>query len=244
MGSHLLKYIITFIILSLSGVIILDYIILPNYVGYNDEHYLPDVRNQYREKAVYQLSALGFNTQEILIPYSDTNIPGTVIKMFPRAFTKVKEGRTIDLTIAGKDEDIAIPDISNLTLRNAKLTISRLGLGIDTIIYEYDNIIPDGFISFQLPKKGKTVNSSTNMTLGVSRGVPPDYYIIPDVVNFSLNKARNIILNAGLRVGDLIYEFQPDLVPNTIIEQNMTAGMRVSFPASINLLISTDKQDK
>jgi len=228
----------------LLGVIILDYIILPNYVGYNNEHYLPDVRNEYREKAVYQLRKLGFNTQEILIPYSDTNIPGTVIKMFPRAFTKVKKGTTIDLTIAGTDEDITIPNLNNTTIRNAKLIISKLGLGIDTVIYEYDNIIADGLISFQVPKKGKIVKSSTNMTLGVSKGAPPDYYIIPDVVNFSLNKARKTIINKGLRVGELIYEYQPDLVPNTIIEQNMTAGMRVSFPASINLLISTDKQSK
>ena len=94
------------------------------------------MRREYREKAVYQLRALGCNTQEILVAYSDANIPGTVIKMFPRAFTKVKEGRTIDLTIAGKDEDITIPDISHSTLRNAKLIIARLGLGIDTIIYE------------------------------------------------------------------------------------------------------------
>ena len=82
------------------------------------------------------------------------------------------------------------------------------------------------------------------MTLGVSKGDPPDYYIIPDVVNFSLNRARKIILKEGLRVGDLAFEYQPDLVPNTIIEQNMTAGMRVSFPASINLLISTDLENK
>ena len=44
-------------------------------------------------------------------------------------------------------------------------------------------------------------------------------------------------------MGEITYEFQPDLVPNTVIEQNMTAGMRVSFPASINLLISTDKEE-
>ena len=244
MGRSLLKYLIATIIFLLSGILLLDYIILPNYVGYNNEHYLPDVRFEYREKAVYQLRALGFNTQEILIPFSDTNTPGTVIKMFPRAFTKVKEGITIDLTIAGKDEDIIIPDISNSTLRNAKLIIGKLGLGIDTTIYEYDNIIPDGFITFQHPKKDKTVKSSTNMTLGVSKGPPPDYYIIPDVVNFSLHRARKIIIDKGLRVGFLNYEFQPDLVPNTVIEQNMTAGMRVSFPASINLLITTDKENK
>ena len=243
MGRSLLKYLIAFTFLSLSGIVILDYFILPNYVGYNNEHYLPDVRGEYLEKATYQLRSLRFNTKPILIPYSESHTPGTVIKMFPRAFTKVKEGRTIDLTIAGKDEDIEIPDISNLSLRNAKLTLTKLGLGIDTIIYEYDNVIPDGYISFQLPRKGQTVKSSTNMTLGVSRGAPPDYYIIPDIVNYSLTRARKLIINEGLRVGEITYEFQPDLVPNTVIEQNMTAGMRVSFPASINLLISTDKQE-
>ena len=243
MGRSLLKYLIALIFFSLSGIVILDYFILPNYVGYNNEHYLPDVRGEYLEKATYQLRSLRFNTKPILIPYSESHTPGTVIKMFPRAFTKVKEGRTIDLTIAGKDEDIEIPDISNLSLRNAKLTLTKLGLGIDTIIYEYDNVISDGYISFQLPRKGQTVKSSTNMTLGVSRGAPPDYYIIPDIVNYSLTRARKLIINEGLRVGEITYEFQPELVPNTVIEQNMTAGMRVSFPASINLLISTDKQE-
>jgi serine/threonine-protein kinase len=243
MGRSLLKYLIALIFFSLSGIVILDYFILPNYVGYNNEHYLPDVRGEYLEKATYQLRSLRFNTKPILIPYSESHTPGTVIKMFPRAFTKVKEGRTIDLTIAGKDEDIEIPDISNLSLRNAKLTLTKLGLGIDTIIYEYDNVISDGYISFQLPRKGQTVKSSTNMTLGVSRGAPPDYYIIPDIVNYSLTRARKLIINEGLRVGEITYEFQPDLVPNTVIEQNMTAGMRVSFPASINLLISTDKEE-
>ena len=243
MGRSLLKYFIAFIFFSFSGIVILDYFILPNYVGYNNEHYLPDVRGEYLEKATYQLRSLRFNTKPILIPYSESHTPGTVIKMFPRAFTKVKEGRTIDLTIAGKDEDIEIPDISNLSLRNAKLILTKLGLGIDTIIYEYDNVISYGYISFQLPRKGQTVKSSTNMTLGVSRGAPPDYYIIPDIVNYSLTRARKLIINEGLRVGEITYEFQPDLVPNTVIEQNMTAGMRVSFPASINLLISTDKQE-
>ena len=243
MGRSLLKYLIAFTFLSFSGIVILDYFILPNYVGYNNEHYLPDVRGEYLEKATYQLRSLRFNTKPILIPYSESHTPGTVIKMFPRAFTKVKEGRTIDLTIAGKDEDIEIPDISNLSLRNAKLTLTKLGLGIDTLIYEYDNVISDGYISFQLPRKGQTVKSSTNMTLGVSRGAPPDYYIIPDIVNYSLTRARKTIIIKGLRVGEITYEFQPDLVPNTVIEQNMTAGMRVSFPASINLLISTDKQE-
>ena len=239
----MVKYIISISLLSLLGIILLDYIILPNYVGYNNEHYLPDVRGDYLEKASYQLRALGFSIELTVVPYSEKHIAGTVIKMFPRAFTKVKEGRTINLTVAGQDQDIDIPDISNLSLRNAKIILTKMGLGIDTIIYEYDNTIPNGYITFQLPKKGQIVKSSTNMTIGVSLGSPPDYYIIPDVVNLSLNRAREEILDKGLRVGQITREYQPDLLPNTVIEQNMTAGMRVSFPASINLTVSSTSKE-
>ena len=80
------------------------------------------------------------------------------------------------------------------------------------------------------------------MTLGISRGQPPDYYIIPDIVNLSLNRAKNEIFSKGLRLGHIYYEFQPDLLPNTVIDQNMTAGMRVSFPVSINLTVSTTRE--
>ena len=80
------------------------------------------------------------------------------------------------------------------------------------------------------------------MSLGVSRGAPPDYYIVPDVVNLSLHRAQKVIMTTGLRVGEINYEFQPELLNNTVIEQNMTAGMRVSFPASIHLLVSIDSK--
>ena len=243
MGNTILKYILSLALFSFLGIILLDNILLPNYVKFNNEHYLPDVRGEYFEKAIYQLHLLSFNTDLVVAPYTASYLPGTVIKMFPRAFTKVKEGRTIDLTIAGKEQDITIPDVNNISLRNAKLKIRKLGLGLDTIIYEFDSKIQEGHITFQRPRKGQTVKSSTNITLGVSRGLAPDYYIIPDVVNLSLNRARDEIISLGLRVGEIIYEYQPELLPNTIIEQNMTVGMRVSFPASINLLVSTVKEE-
>ena len=104
-------------------------------------------------------------------------------------------------------------------------------------------LIQDGYGTFQIPTECKTVRSSTIMTIGVSLGVPPDYYIIPDVVNLSVKRARDKILKSGLRVGNIAYEYQPDLLPNTVIEQNMTVGMRVSFPTSINLLVSTINKD-
>ncbi len=242
MVNNVLKYLFAFALLILMGILLMDYLLLPSYVGYNKEHYLPDIRGQFVEKANYQLRSLGFQTEVVMIPFSEAHESGTVIKMYPRAFTKVKEGRSINLTVAGKMEDIKIPSLIKSSLRNAKLEISRLGLGIDTIIYEYDNQVKDGKITFQLPRAGKVVKSSTNMTLGVSRGTPPDYYVVPDVVNLSLRRAQEEITIHGLRVGDVNYEYQPELLNNTVIEQSMTSGMRVSFPASIHLLVSIDNK--
>ena len=226
----------------LSGVILMDYILLPSYVGYDNEHYLPDVRGNYLQKAKFKLTSLGFKSEIVTIPFSESNPPGTVVKMSPRSFTKVKEGRTISLTIAGHREDIMIPDYTSLSLRNARLQAVREGLVIDTIMYEYNNTIKDGHISFQVPKAGHIVKSGANISLGVSKGNPPDYYTVPDLVGKSLKTAKGILAQSGLRLGELEYEFQPDLLEDTIIEQNFTPGLRVTFPAAVDLIISTERE--
>ena len=220
----------------------MDFILLPSYVGYDNEHYLPDVRGNYLQKAKFKLTSLGFKSEIINIPFSESNAPGTVVKMSPRSFTKVKEGRTISLTIAGHREDIMIPDYISLTLRNARLKAMREGLVIDTVMYEYNNKIKDGHISFQVPRAGYIVKSGASISFGVSKGNPPDYYTIPDIVGKSLRAAKTILAQAGLRLGNLEYEFQPDLLENTIIDQNFTPGLRVTFPAAVDLIISTEKE--
>ena len=121
MKKKYFKYIITITVLCLIGILLMDYLILPSYVGYNNEHYLPDIRGEFMDKANYQLREIGFQTEVVMAPFSDAFIPGTVIKMFPRAFTKVKEGRAINLTIAGKMEDIKIPNFIPVINRAEKI---------------------------------------------------------------------------------------------------------------------------
>ena len=220
----------------------MDYIVLPSYVGYDNEHYLPDVRGNYLQKAKYTLSSLGFKSEVVTIPFSETNSPGTIVKMSPRSFTKVKEGRTISLTIAGHREDIIIPDFSLLSLRNARLNAIREGLVIDTVMYEFNNNIKDGHISFQVPRAGHIVKSGANISFGVSKGDPPDYYTVPDLIGMSLRSAKISLAKSGLRLGELEYEFQPDLLENTIMDQNFTPELRVTFPAALDLIISTEKE--
>jgi beta-lactam-binding protein with PASTA domain len=109
-------------------------------------------------------------------------------------------------------------------------------------MYEFNNNIKDGHISFQVPRAGHIVKSGASISLGVSKGNPPDYYTVPDVIGKSLKAAKISLAESGLRLGELEYEFQPDLLENTIIDQNFTAGLRVTFPAAVDLIISTEKE--
>ena len=82
-------------------------------------------------------------------------------------------------------KDILLPNFSEMTLRNAKIKIIDLGLNLNNILYEFNPQIKNGYISFQTPSKGKLIKSGSLVSLGVSKGSPPDYFIVPDLINYS-----------------------------------------------------------
>ena len=65
MINNIFKYLLTFTSLCLIGILIMDYVILPSYVGYNNEHYLPDIRGEFIDKANYQFVELNQILQNI-----------------------------------------------------------------------------------------------------------------------------------------------------------------------------------
>ena len=224
--------------------IVIDFYLLPIYVGASSNLFLPDIKGKYQNKAVKELSTLGFDVKIITIPYNNKNKPGSVIKMFPNAFTKVKKGRKITISIGGHQKDILLPNFSEMTLRNAKIKIIDLGLNLDTIMYEFNPQIKNGYISFQTPSKGKLIKSGSLVSLGVSKGSPPDYFIVPDLINYSLKKATEKIQLEGLRLGEVEFEYQPNLLNNTVIDQSLPSGLKVTIPMKIDLIISKDQNEK
>ena len=244
MISIVFRYLTALLVLSVAGIIVIDFYFLPIYVGANSETFLPDIKGEYQNDAVSKLSNMGFDIKIITIPYTDKNKPGVVIEMFPNAFTKVKEEREITISIAGHQKDIILPNLENRTLRNAKIELVDLGLNLDTIMYEFNTEIEDGYISFQIPPKGKLIKTGASISLGVSKGGPPDYFIVPDLINYSLNKATEKLQLEGLRVGEIEYEYQPNLLNNTVVDQGLPPGLKITMPMKIDLIISKDLNEK
>ena len=239
----ILKYLLTLLVFGSLGLILLDFIFLPLITKSSNNIYVPDVKYKSIYKAQEILETKGFTTETIIANFDENYKPNIVIKTSPRSFTKVKKGRLIKLTVTGKKENIILSDYIGMSLNNTRLTLSRIKLDIDTLIYEYNENYKKNYIVSQYPKKGKTVQTNDKITFVVSLGNPPNYYIVPNLTNININKAKEIISRSGLILGEINSEYNNDYLNNTVLEQDLTAGVKLSFPKRINLIISTDKRE-
>ena len=238
MHKKLIKYILSFFISGLIILLSIDFILLPFITNQNKETYIPDVKGMQIEKANRILS--DFNINIFYIDYIEGYSVNEVLSISPRAFTKVKEGREIKVTVIADKEDIIVANFIDNSVRSAELFLDRNNIEIDTIIYEYNENYKKNDIISQYPKEGVKIDNNTKITLIASLGIPPDYYIVPDLINLSFNKGKIKISESGLLLGKISYEYVDTLLNNTIIQQNQPPYKRLSMPLEINLTISKD----
>ena len=229
------------LIIGITGLLVLNSIILPLIANTNKSIYLPDYRNTDYRIGKKKLDSLGFVTNIIFKDYNDLHIPFSIIETSPKPFTKLKSGRIINLIVAGDKKDIILDRYIGKSLRNTYLELTRTNILIDTLIYEYNNKIPKGYIISQFPKSDKLIKSGDMITFIISQGKPPNYYMTPNLINMNLLKAKETISKAGLLIGNIDYEFNSNYLNNTVLEQSKTSGMKLSFPAKIDLIVSRDK---
>ena len=229
-----------FIINIIIYYIFVDFILLPKIVKGNVELYLPDFKGENIDSIILKYPDFIFeiNKRE----YMDGYYPGEIISMSPRSFTKVKDGKLIKLTVIDNPKKYIIDNFKRRTLRDVKLLLDREKIKIDTILYEFNEYIKKNYIISQYPEFGKKIDKKEKITLIVSKGNPPDYYIVPNIINLSLNKAKMKLSSAGLFLGNISYEFHNNFVDNTVIDQSQPPDKRLSFPANIDVVLSTDKK--
>jgi len=239
MINYLYKYLVAFFFSFIIVILLVNFVLLPFLTNRNKEIYLPDVRGMILSDAKEILS--DFNLKIYYTEYIENYMPDEIINSSPRAFTKVKIGRDVKLTLVADKMDIILDNYIDLSYRSTKLKIDRLNLQIDTTIYEYNEVVLRDNIIEQYPKAGKKISDDSKIILIISLGTPPDYYIVPDVINLSLNKGIKKILESGLLIGNKAYEYVDTLLNNTIIQQDQPAYKKLSMPLEINLVISKDK---
>ena len=179
-------------------------------------------------KNILEDKHLRVSTSEV----TNTDVPaGQVISQSPGAGEKVKEQRTIHLVVSKGVGDITVPDLSGMTVEQARQRLKDLGLVVGKITQGSVEGKPDNTIVAQSPSGDSKVSKGTTVDLVVNK--PQTKKVkMPDVVGMTLKDARQVLGSNNIGVNQISGSVDEKAI---VTEQSVKAGEEVNEGSSLNL---------
>ncbi len=238
MLKTLARYVFALAVFGILGLLVMDSFVLPWYTKQGERRYLVDVRGSGVDEAQARLKLEGFDGLISDTRATNSIEPGTVLEQYPKPNTRVKPGRTVRLTVAEPERMVVVPELLGRSRRSAELELQQVGLTIDTVYSEYNPAYPQGTVAWQYPKGGDNLQKGLGVQITLSLGIPPNFFEVPDIFGLSLNKARERLSNARLKVGKISYRQNEDLIPFTVLDQSIAANTVLDRAVGIDLVVS------
>ncbi len=222
----------------IASFLLMNYVVMPFYVYHGGTLSVPDVTSLQFDDAQQKLHAMGLvgiQGEKIL---DNDHAAGTVLTQNPRPNSIVKYGRHIYLTTCGGELLVAVPALRGRSLRDARFALERNGLKLGTVENEVSDSYPANTIISQTVaaserlKKGMSVGVVVSTGRAVTSTIP-----VPSLTGKSLKEAQKILEFVGLKVGNVTYQINADLLPNTIVDQIPAAGTAVEHGATVDLFV-------
>jgi serine/threonine protein kinase len=151
-----------------------------------------------------------------------------VIASSPVAGVEIGPSIPVDLIVSSGPETITLPDVVDMTERDATALMTDLGLRV-TVNEEFAEVVTEGNVIRTEPVAGEEVQSGDTILLVVSLGLPP--VEVPNLTNLTEAEATLVVTEAGLviRVSNttspVADQGQDGLVVDQIPEPGTTADL-------------------
>lgn len=225
-------------VLLLIAFYLFNNIIMPRYVQQGKTTKVPNVVGKPLDQAIKTLADAGLVGKKAETKPDKQYPEGTVVVQIPPTDAEVKFGRGVYLTVSGGEPLVAVPGLRGLTLRAATFSLEKSGLVLGTIKYEISEEYPQGNIIDQDTPENTKVSSGRVISLVVSQGRSGDQVPVPDLTKRTFSEAEKIVIQSGLRVGNITYQVNAELLPNTVIDQFPKSGQMVPTGQAIDLVVA------
>ena len=238
-------------LLIAAGVVVLVFVgllfWLHHYTQHSIELSVPNITGLYVEEAQITLAAQGLQLSIIDSTYSQKTPLGTLLEQNPKAGSKVKKGRTIyAIQNARFRRPIIMPELRDLSLRQAESTIKALGLTVGDIIYEpstYRDIILDIRIDTMSVTAGTSLPEGSVVNLYVGKGPGIQQVSVPSIIGKTLAEARSWLMGHALSLGIVEYDVEPTEETReqyVVYSQNPQGGTEVVEGTTVHIKLSMD----
>lgn len=228
-----------YVILSalIAFLLVCDNIVMPWFVSRGGIVEVPEVIGLKFDSAQMVLDSLGLQARQSEVR-PDLKYPlGTVIAQVPGSGAKVRPGRRIYLSVSGGEPIAEVPTLKGRSLRDAKFALERAGLALGPTTYMPSEDFPPNTIMDQAAPAGTRLRRGSYISVVISQGKATDRIAVPEVVGKILPEAEKTLTQRGLKVGNISYQQNLELLPNTVLAQYPRAGELVGLGQPIDLFV-------
>ena len=201
---------------AILSVIVLTIIVLFSlkfFTKHGEQVAVPDVTGLYVEEADVLLKKQDLSYQVVDSVYVRDKLQGEILEQIPRAESNVKTGRTIYLTINSKsDKMIILPQIQNVSYRQARATLEAIGFVVSNIEYkpsEFPDLVMGIRVGQTPVRAGDRLRAGASVVLIVGSQTQGETAVAPDLIGFTQSAAEQLILQNNFVVGSVDFDVPP-----------------------------------
>jgi serine/threonine-protein kinase len=197
---------------------------------------LPDVTGIPLDQATKELTDRGL--KPVALPKVDLNQPeGVVYLTDPGAGVIVSKDQTITLTYNPKSELVAVPDVTNITLLEARNKLIGDGFVVGSVTTAENPAVPEGSVISQNPAAKEMAKQDSVVNLVVSQG--KGKVTVPNVIGQNAASAKSLLESASFGFVVTITQEPNDSVPvGSVIRTNPAVDAQADKASTIVLFVS------
>jgi serine/threonine-protein kinase len=136
--------------------------------------------------------------------------------------------------------DVEVPSLVNVNVDVAAQTAFDLGLRIIRNEKEYSDNVPFNTIISQNPTAGEKVKKGRHISVVISNGA--EVAVIPETQKLAEGPAKSTLRQAGFENITAIFKYDSQILPQSAIETEPSAGTKTSRDLPIKLYLSKGKR--
>ena len=238
-------------ILIAIGIVVLGIICvltwLRSYTNHGIEVNVPNLVGLQVQSAQSVVDSIGLQLLVIDSTYSQKVPLGAIVEQTPPMEAHAKKGRMVYVIVNAQSiRQVPLPDVRDMSYRQAEATLATLGIKVSEHIYEpseFKDIVLDVRISDLSIEPGQRIEEGSNVVLVIGRGKGTKRVTVPSLIGKSLYEARSLLLGNYLTLGSYTYDTPPtEETENLYIvyEQEPNAGYQITEGSLVHIKLSTN----
>ena len=180
------------------------------YTRHGISYPVPDFSGMFEQEALEVAKNMNILAEVVDSIYSSDAPPGVIVDQIPVAGFRVKENRVVSLTINSiMPEQVVLPQLINISIRQAMVLAENNGLQIGQITYEpseFNDLVLKVRTGLDEIYPGKLLHKGATIDLVIGRMYGNAEVPLPDLIGLTRDEAQNYLMNYMLNMGVTLYD--------------------------------------